>query len=217
VLALFDETIDMGSAIPQGYAIDEFMDQGIMFEGGSMPLDVTAIGIPWVGARFVDVIERYRNLAQFGFMIEDTSRGAVRVGPRGSPLITYNLNDHDTQKMGRAIATLCDVYLAAGARKVLPLIPGHEEIATRAAVDTLRARHFRPGDFEVTAFHPLGTCRIGTDPKTSVLGPDHETHEVERLYVVDGSAVPSALGVNPQLTIMAMALRAAERIDARLA
>jgi len=217
VLAIFDEAIDMGSAIPQGYAIDEFMDDGIMFEGGSTPLDVTAIGIPWVGARFVDVMERYRHLAQFGFLVEDTSRGAVRVGAGGSPLITYNLNDHDTQKMGRAIATLCDVYLAAGARRVLPLVPGHEEISTRAEVDALRARRFSPGDFEVTAYHPLGTCRIGTDPKTSALAPDHETHEVERLYVVDGSAVPTALGVNPQLTIMAMALRAAEKIDARLA
>jgi choline dehydrogenase-like flavoprotein len=70
--------------------------------------------------------------------------------------------------------------------------------------------------FDVTAYHPLGTCRIGTDPETSVLGPDFETHEVERLFVADGSAVPSALGVNPQMTIMSMALRAGEIIDRRL-
>ena len=49
-----------------------------------------------------------------------------------------------------------------------------------------------------------------------MLGPDHEMHEVERLYVADGSAVPTSLGVNPQMTIMAMALRAAEIIDTRL-
>ena len=52
--------------------------------------------------------------------------------------------------------------------------------------------------------------------QASVLGPDHESHEVERLYVADGSAVPSALGVNPQMTIMAMAHRVAELIDARI-
>jgi choline dehydrogenase-like flavoprotein len=96
------------------------------------------------------------------------------------------------------------------------MIPGIEEIDSPADIDRLRARHFRPGDFEVTAYHPLGTCRIGTDPKTSVLSPDHEAHELERLFVVDGSAVPTALGVNPQMTIMAMALRAAEAIDADL-
>ena len=49
-----------------------------------------------------------------------------------------------------------------------------------------------------------------------MLGPDHETHEVESLYVMDGSAVPSSLGVNPQMTIMAMALRAAEQLAAKL-
>jgi choline dehydrogenase-like flavoprotein len=48
------------------------------------------------------------------------------------------------------------------------------------------------------------------------VGPDFETHEVERLYVVDGSVVPGPLGVNPQMTIMAMALKAGEIIDGRL-
>ena len=83
-------------------------------------------------------------------------------------------------------------------------------------VTALRALSVSPSDIEVTAYHPLGTCRMGTDPRTSVVGPDYETHEIESLYIADGSVVPSALGVNPQLTIMAMALRAAETIDGRL-
>jgi choline dehydrogenase-like flavoprotein len=53
---------------------------------------------------------------------------------------------------------------------------------------------------------------MGADPRTSVVGLDHQMHDVPGLYVVDGSTVPSALGVNPQLTIMAMATRAAEKI-----
>ena len=219
VMAVFDETIDMGRAIPQGYAVDQFADEGIMFEGASTPLDVTAISIPWIGARYMQIMEAYRNVATFGFMIEDTSRGRVRpgIGPmRGSPLITYNLNAADTAKMARAIAILCDLYLAAGARRILPFVAGMDEVRTAADVRALRSTTIRPGDFEVTAFHPLGTCRIGTDPRTSVIGPDHETHDVRSLYVCDGSAIPSALGVNPQMTIMAMALRAAEIIDGRL-
>ena len=57
---------------------------------------------------------------------------------------------------------------------------------------------------------------MGMRPATSVVGPDHEAHDVDRLYVVDGSAVPSSLGVNPQVTIMALATRAAEKIAAAL-
>jgi choline dehydrogenase-like flavoprotein len=57
---------------------------------------------------------------------------------------------------------------------------------------------------------------MGRDPKTSVVGLDHETHDVPGLYIVDGSTVAGPLGVNPQLTIMAVATRAGERIAERL-
>ncbi len=216
VMAVFDEDIDMSRGIPQGYAIDTYKDEGIVFEGASTPLDVTAIAVPWVGRRFMDVMEAYRNVATFGFMVKDTSRGTVRAGPGGAPLLTYNMNDEDTRKMQRAIAILCEVYLAAGAKRILPFVAGMDEVRTKADVERLRASRVSASQIEVTAFHPLGTCRIGSDPETSVLGPDHEAHEVERLYVADGSAVPSSLGVNPQMTIMAMALRAGEIIDRRL-
>lgn len=55
--------------------------------------------------------------------------------------------------------------------------------------------------------HQVGTCRFGTDPRTSVLDVHCRTHEVENLYVVDGSFFPSSAAVNPSLTIMANALR----------
>jgi choline dehydrogenase-like flavoprotein len=216
VMALFDETIDMASAIPQGYAIDSLMNEGIVFEGASTPLDVTAIAVPWVGKKYMEVMEGFRHLATFGLMIRDSSRGAVRPGPNGSPLITYNLNARDSAKLQRGLALLCEVFLAAGAKRILPFIAGAEEVRGPLDIARLRSRRLAPMDVEVTAFHPLGTARVGTDVKTSVLKPDHETHEIQSLYVTDGSAIPSSLGVNPQMTIMAMALRAAEIIDTRL-
>jgi choline dehydrogenase-like flavoprotein len=164
----------------------------------------------------MELMERFRHVATFGFMVEDTSRGEVRPGLKGSPLITYNLNTHDLARMQRALATLCDIFLAAGAKRVLPMVAGLEELSSSADVARLRGMRLAPGDFEVTAYHPLGTCRIGADPRTSACGPNHETHEIGALYVVDGSSVPTALGVNPQMTIMALALRAAEGIAQRL-
>ena len=61
--------------------------------------------------------------------------------------------------------------------------------------------------------HVCGTCRFGTDPKTSVLGPQNRAHEVENLYVVDASLFPSSSGINPSLTIAANALRVAEHVN----
>jgi choline dehydrogenase-like flavoprotein len=68
------------------------------------------------------------------------------------------------------------------------------------------------GDLALISYHPLGTCRMGRDPRTAVVDLDHQLHEVKKLFIVDGSTVQGPLGVNPQLTIMAMATRAAERI-----
>ena len=70
----------------------------------------------------------------------------------------------------------------------------------------MRAR-VRPRDVKAMAFHPLGTARAGADPARAVVDPDLQVHGVRGLYVADGSAVPSSPQVNPQVTIMALAVR----------
>ena len=64
--------------------------------------------------------------------------------------------------------------------------------------------------------HQNGTIRFGHDPKTSALDADCKAHELDNLYVVDGSFFPSSGAVNPALTIMANALRVADHLRARL-
>jgi choline dehydrogenase-like flavoprotein len=216
VFALFDERIDMHRGIPQGYAVEQFAEDGMMLEGASTPLDITAVAMQLIGKRFVEVMEAYPNLATFGFMIQDSSRGRVLRGPGGRLVMTYQLNDADARKMQRCVELLSQLYFAAGARSVFPTVAGFDELKNEGDLAKLRAARLRPSDFDVSAYHPLGTCRMGTDRAASVVAPDHETHDVRNLYIVDGSAVPSSLGVNPQMTIMAMAVRAAEIMDARL-
>lgn len=63
-----------------------------------------------------------------------------------------------------------------------------------------------------TGFHPMGTCRMGSDPAASVVGPYGEAHDVRGLFVADASVFPSCVGVNPQVTIMAFATRTARHI-----
>ena len=67
----------------------------------------------------------------------------------------------------------------------------------------------RVRDLKLMAFHPLGTARADARATHGVLDGDLAVHGVRGVYVADGAAVPSALGVNPQLTIMALATRLA--------
>ena len=60
--------------------------------------------------------------------------------------------------------------------------------------------------------HPLGSCRMGEDPRTSVVDRNCQTHDVKGLFVVDGSVMPTSLGVNPQITILSIAEKSAEWI-----
>ncbi len=215
--ALFDEPILGYNAIPQGYCCDEFHKEGILLLGASPMLGVASLLIPMSGQRLMNVMDQFDTVASFGVMVEDEARGRVRRGPAGQPLVTYSLSEVEVERLERGLLRIAEVFLSAGARKIYPLLPRLPELDRSDAVKRLREAHLRPIDFLLTSFHPLGTCRMGKDPKASVVGLDHQTHDVPDLYVVDGSTVPTAPAVNPQITIMAMAHRASGRIAEKLA
>lgn len=195
--ALMDEVVDMARGVPQSFFVDEFASEGIVFEGVAGPPAYAAASLPLSGERHAQAMARYRNLAQFGLMVSDRSRGRVHA-VAGRPLIRYDLCDADLAAFRRGLALLRELFEAAGAREVyLPLPPG-------VAPPQARAR-----DLKLLAFHPLGTARADADPACGVVDGELALHGVEGVYVADGSVVPSALGVNPQLTIMALATRLA--------
>ena len=77
------------------------------------------------------------------------------------------------------------------------------------------AKHWsQPVTEQTVAYHLLGTCRMGNDPKTSVINSDHRTHDVKNLFLCDGSSLVTSGRGQPTMTIMALAFRAAERITA---
>ncbi len=195
--ARMPDIVDMARGVPQSFYVDEFAAEGIMFEGVAGPPAYAAMSLPLTGDAHARAMADYRRLAQFGLMVSDSSRGRVRaVG--GRPLIRYDLCDDDLAKFRSGLARMRELFLAAGAREVyLPLPAG-------VAPERARAR-----DLTLMAFHPLGTARADARASHGVVDGDLALHGVAGLHVADGSVVPSALGVNPQLTIMALATRLA--------
>lgn len=215
-LAEFDEQVRPWSGIPQGYSIEELHEEGILYEGANVPLEMTMGMTQIIGPEIVRIAESYDRISSFGFLVEDTSRGRVRE-VMGQPVITYNLTEQDVAHIKRGMDVLAQVFFAAGAKRVLTPIHGFDALTSVADLERLRRTNVKAWDLDLSAYHPLGTARMGRDPASSVVGPDHQLHDVAKLYVVDGAAVPSSLGVNPQVTIMALATRAAEKIAQALA
>jgi len=207
VWAVMDEQVDMARGVPQSYFVDEFASEGIMLEGIAGPPDYVAMGLPVTGERHREVMLGYRSLAQFGLMVSDRSRGRiVRAGRR--PLVRYDLCEHDAAAVKTGLERLAELFWAAGARSVILPLRGLTELHGGDSAP-LRDARLRPSDLKLMAFHPLGTARASADPAAGVVDADLALHGAEGLYVADGSVVPSALGVNPQITIMALATRLA--------
>jgi choline dehydrogenase-like flavoprotein len=195
--ARMNHVVDMARGVPQSFYVDEFAREGIMFEGIAGPPSYVAMSLPLTGRRHAEVMSQYRYLAQFGLMVSDSSRGRVHV-VAGRPVIRYDMNQADLEKFRRGLAYLKRLFEAAGAQEIfLPLAPG-------ASPERAGRR-----DLRLMAFHPLGTARADADHERGVVNENLELHDTRGVYVADGAAVPSALGVNPQMTIMALATRLA--------
>ena len=214
--AIFDEEIRGHSHIPQGYACDEFLRDGMLITAAQPDVNIAA-ALPFAGRRLMETLSRIDHLAYFALLIRDsTPNGRVWRDVGGFPAITYNVAAEDADRMQRAMVRTGQMCLAAGAKRLQPTAFKMRVLDGERDLEAFRKARLGPGDFVWTSYHPLGTCKMGRDPRTSVVDTGHETHDVRGLFVVDGSTVPGPLGVNPQLTIMAMAVRAAAKIAERL-
>jgi NAD-dependent dihydropyrimidine dehydrogenase PreA subunit len=211
----FDSDVVNWKGTLQSYYIDEFFDSHeLMFEATTTVPSIGAGSIPGIGAQAMSELADFRRLATLGFYVSDTSKGRVYTLRNGEAVATYRLNQLDAYRMSVGIAVAAEVMLEAGASRVYPGLPGIDSISAREDLAQLRERRIRPEHLRLTAFHPMGTARMGNDPARSVVDPFGHHHDVSNLWVADASTFPSCVGVNPQMTIMAFAKRTAERITA---
>jgi len=212
VFALFDEEVRGWEGIPQGHYSESLANEGIMLEGIFLQPAFTASTLLLTGRAHHEVMEKYRNLALFGMMVSDTSRGRVYKGINGDAIPVYNINRADLPKYRRGIQFIADCFFAAGAKKVFLPLHTLPELTREEGIKPLIEHKLRNKDLDLQAFHPLGTCRMGAEPLEAVLDPFARVYGLDNLFVADGSIFPTSLGVNPMATIMAAAHKIAEHI-----
>ena len=212
VAGLFDEQWTSWKGTLQSYYIDQFFDSHeVMFEATTAVPSIGAGSVPGIGADAIREVKDMSRLATLGFYVSDTSRGRVRTLKGKRPLATYRLNQLDLRRLAKGIAVASEVLLAAGASRVHTGLPKLKEVDSRSDLEELEAA-VRRDSLRLTAFHPMGTVRMGADPERSVVRPDGRHHSVANLWVADASVFPSCVGVNPQMTIMALARSTAHKL-----
>jgi choline dehydrogenase-like flavoprotein len=216
IVARFEEELKGWRGALQSVYSDHYEKEGITLNGLFVPPGALAATMPGVGRDFLERVSKIGHLAIFGGLIHDEGGGRVFSGIGREPFIVYRLHRANKAAMIRAIHILGEVYLAAGAREIYLPVFGAPPVRSVSDLYRLVTPQLSARKLECVTFHPLGTCRMALDARDGVVDPWGKSFELEGLYVADGSVVPTSIGVNSQLTIMAMAARIAWRIRDRL-
>lgn len=213
VTAIFDEDIYYWKGVHQGFQVHEFIDEGIIMAIGGVHPAMVAMSQPFIGRKHLEIMENYNRMVTAGALIDDTTTGVVKPGPFGSSLMYYQIDAEETRRLVRATALLCEIFFTAGAKKIYLPFRHLESIKSIEEIKKIYQYNIKPDDFhELITVHAMGTCRMGGDPRKFVTNSWGQTYDIPNLFIADAGVFPTSIGVNPQLTIMALARRSAEFI-----
>ncbi len=226
VTGTYTDRVDAWSGPPQTVMSDHFAHlsglYGFRLEAAPAHPGLIALATPWFGARDHRLLmQEAGHISAFIVLTRDKHSGRVRLGRSGQPVIEYKPGKQEQAHLRRGIAEATRVHVAAGAQAVQTLhnrrhaLRG-ESVHSPSAVDAfcrqVGAARLDANYSTLFSAHQMGTCAMGTDSEKAVCGPDGQVFGVRGLYITDGSAFPASSGVNPMITIMALAHHTAQQM-----
>ncbi len=239
---IFAEPIDMWRGPAQGARSLAFVDgvrgrNGYVIESAPGHPGLIALALPWEGrAANAALMARIRHVAPLIAVGRDGGTGRVRATASGGARIDYRLDRVGVTTLRHGLMTMARIARAAGALEMVaagtpglwhrPLAagPGDEARAFAAFEARLARFDFGPNRGAVFSAHQMGTARFGSDPKRHACDPGGRVRSgagggaggrdavVPGLYVADTSLFPTGIGVNPMLTVMALARRVSRTV-----
>ncbi|MCO4763366.1 MAG: GMC family oxidoreductase [Myxococcales bacterium] len=147
-------------------------------------------------------------------LLPDEQGGTVTLRSDGRMKFDYAFTPQVIDALRQAHLAIAKMHLAAGALRVTSLHTDPLRIQDESGLKALAARPYGPLKHPIFTAHQMGGCPMGGDPKRSVVDSQHRFRGVDNLFVVDGSVLPTSLGVNPSQTIYGLAHRAREFVAA---
>jgi choline dehydrogenase-like flavoprotein len=167
-------------------------------------------------------MQKLHRVANIIVLTRDYYGGRVKTDRQGHPVLHYKVHPYDARHMMRGMLESLRIHRAAGAKEVCS--SHNAQLLYREGVDgdfeaylrAVEARGFHGNAYALFSAHQMSSCRIAGDPARGAVDPTGETYEVKNLFVADGSALPTATGVNPMISIMGLAHYLAQQIKAKL-
>ncbi len=213
VAGRFREPVRMWEGATQGHEVIGLRHQGLKFETLGFGPGILAGRLAGAGPALAAEVRDLAHWVDWGVGIRAEALGRVTF-QGGKPCVYFSPTAGDVAKFRQGARVLGEMLFAAGAERVDINVRGFSR-----AIDDPRelAPLEASGPSKASAFasavtHMFGTCRMGSDPARSVVGPDFQHHRVRGLFVADASVFPTSTGVNPQVPIMTLAAFAAARV-----
>lgn len=226
VCGIFDEAIHPWEGTMQAIYSDQHRfltaNYGVKYETTALQPVIAMAVMPW--REPADYRARMAQLSRttaIGVLVRDRGEGRVGVDREGHPVTSYSLSDYDRRHMRRGFRGAAEILEAAGAKRIYS---PHVKLCSYEPGKSGSMESFEQnmdeagwGNAHVAlfSFHIMGTARMGGSRDSSATNPDGETWEARNLFVMDGSSFPSASGVNPMISIEAIAHRNATVLGQR--
>jgi choline dehydrogenase-like flavoprotein len=225
-LGFYDDRVAPWSGPPQTIMSDHFAridgNYGFLLEAAPVHPGLLALAIPWASARdHRRLVQKSSRGAAIIAVTRDAEGGRVRARRNGSVAVDYRPTTRQNELLARGMSESARVHFAAGASHLLslhtrPISLRRTSSTTQRDIDEfcsrILAERVGPNRWGVFSAHQMGTCRIGRHARSAVCDETGEVFGVRGLYVADASAFPASSGVNPMITIMALAMCIAERV-----
>ncbi|HLM87060.1 MAG TPA: FAD-dependent oxidoreductase [Solirubrobacteraceae bacterium] len=223
VVGAYEQPIEGWIGQIQSALSDEFKhcegDFGFLIEAAGVAPALQAGALPWVdGRQHKEMLARVlSHAAPFISVARDHGEGQVVIDEHGRAVTRWSFGDAlDARLFLQAQVELAKLHRAAGAREILTTFARattwREGEDFDAFLAEIEGGSLQANDFAVFSAHQMGSCRMGSDPSESVADGRGELHDTPGVWIGDGSAFPTAPGVNPMISIMSLAHRTAANI-----
>ncbi|KAI1455749.1 long-chain fatty alcohol dehydrogenase [Annulohypoxylon moriforme] len=232
--AVFDEDVcgwegEMISSVGLEFDNLDGKGHGVRVEPTSMLPNTAMWHVPWRnGLQFKLDALKYRRMNAFMTLVRDRDTGSVTENPDdGSPVIDYTVSPFDRSNLVVGLVAIAKICYVQGAMELLPMAPGVPPFTCTKPVHgrdvndpdfakwvaRLQAADLKPSASVFGCAHQMSTCRMSSSPAGGVVDEHGKVWGTENLYIADASVFPSASGVNPMVTIMAIADRIARGVS----